>query len=80
MAVSTAEDYEAQAIRWGNNVDDSYTALRARLDSAVDTAPLFDTLGWVRDWEALLTEMWAAHADGRGKVQYIMAPGPSAQE
>ena len=41
-------------------------SLRQRLKAARLTCPLFDTAGWVADFERVLLRMWDIHCEGRG--------------
>jgi len=49
-------------------------SLRARLAAARDACPLFDTQGWVRDFEALLLQMWDMHASGSAPRTFVAQP------
>ena len=54
--------------------------MKRRLDEAVEAAPLFDTLGWVRNFEKLCGAMWQAHVAGKAPVQYLTVDDPVPTE
>jgi hypothetical protein len=51
-------------------------SLRRRLQAARLTCPLFDTAGWVRDFERLLLRMWEIHCEGGGPRDFRVDPLP----
>lgn len=53
-------------------------SLRARLQSARLTCPLFDTAGWVRDFERTLLRMWEIHCEGGGPRDFETPPAAPA--
>ncbi|KIY93470.1 hypothetical protein MNEG_14491 [Monoraphidium neglectum] len=65
MVVSSQAEYEARAVELGLDAA-KRGALRARLEAARLTCPLFDTRRWVRDLERVLLRMWEIHTEGKG--------------
>ncbi|KAK9832813.1 hypothetical protein WJX81_003940 [Elliptochloris bilobata] len=65
MVVSSQQEYEERAVELGLN-HALRSSLRQRLKAARLTCPLFDTRGWVADFERVLLRMWAIHCEGRG--------------
>lgn len=55
-------------------------SLRARLQAARLTCPLFDTAAWLRDFERTLQRMWAIHCEGRGPRDFDVGPAEPAAE
>ncbi|KAL4437522.1 hypothetical protein ABPG77_003503 [Micractinium sp. CCAP 211/92] len=65
MVVHSQQEYEDRAVELG--LDHARRAsLRTRLQAARLTCPLFDTAGWVRDFERTLLRMWEIHCEGGG--------------
>jgi predicted O-linked N-acetylglucosamine transferase (SPINDLY family) len=73
MVASTEEEYEEKAVRLGTDAG-ARASLRARLAAARDACPLFDTEGWVRDFEELLLQMWDIHAGGGAPRTFVAQP------
>jgi protein O-GlcNAc transferase len=65
MVVASQHEYEDRAVELGLDAA-KRASLRARLQSARDTCPLFDTRRWVCNFEAALQRMWAIHCEGGG--------------
>lgn len=63
LITHTREDYEALAVRLAQNPQE-LTALRARLDRARSTTPLFDTALFARHIESAYREMWDRYLAG----------------
>ena len=55
-------------------------SLRARLAAARLTCPLFDTKGWVRDFERVLLRMWEIHCEGGGPRDFEVEPLPPTSQ
>ncbi len=51
-------------------------SLRRRLQAARHTCPLFDTAGWLRDFERVLLRMWDIHCEGGGPRDFKLDPLP----
>eukprot|EP00798_Chlamydomonas_sp_ICE-L_P010402 gene10402-8349_t len=60
-----SREYEERAVDLGTN-HPKRIALRARLEDCRLTSPLFDTHGWVRNFEKVLFRMWDIHCEGNG--------------
>jgi len=73
MVAETEEEYVEMAVRLGAD-GAARASLRARLAAARDACPLFDTQGWVRDFEALLLQMWDMHASGSAPRTFVAQP------
>jgi protein O-GlcNAc transferase len=65
MVVSSQAAYEELAVELGTN-HAKRLGLRARLERARLTCPLFDTRRWVRDLERVFARMWEIHCAGGG--------------
>ncbi|KAI7842191.1 hypothetical protein COHA_004104 [Chlorella ohadii] len=65
MVVASQREYEDRAVELGLDAA-KRASLRARLQAARDTCPLFDTRRWVRNFEAALLRMWDIHCEGGG--------------
>lgn len=77
MVVRSQQEYEDRAVELG--LDHARRAsLRARLQSARLTCPLFDTAGWVRDFERTLLRMWEIHCEGGGPRDFETPPAAPA--
>jgi len=69
--------YEREAIRLGNDPA-ALAQLKAKLQEKIQTAPLFDTLRWVRNVENLYEQIWARHVAGEPPAMIEAADsGPS---
>jgi len=64
MIASSWADYEDKAVALGLDTGGCRARLAARLRAARLTCTLFDTAGWVRDFERLLGRLWGEHARG----------------
>lgn len=73
MVVSSQQEYEERAVVLGSDRT-LRESLRARLEAARLTCPLFDTRRWVRDLERTLLRMWEIHCEGRGPRTFDVAP------
>jgi len=77
-ARARAQEYEERAVELGLD-HAKRESLRARLKAARLTCPLFDTVGWVADFERVLQRMWAIHCEGRGPRAFeVSAAGTGA--
>lgn len=65
MVVSNHREYEELAVALGSNTARRHR-LRAKLEAARLTCPLFDTERWVRDFESIFMKMWDIHCEGNG--------------
>jgi protein O-GlcNAc transferase len=63
MVVASQAEYEERAVEFGVDAR-KRGALRARLEAARLTCPLFDTQRWVRNLERVFARLWAIHAAG----------------
>jgi predicted O-linked N-acetylglucosamine transferase (SPINDLY family) len=63
LVCADAGEYESRAVALGNDPA-ALAALRARLEEAVRTTPLFDTKRWVRNVERGYRAMWDIAAAG----------------
>ena len=81
MVVSSQREYEERAVALGLDAR-LREGLRARLEAARLTCPLFDTRRWVRDFERVLLRMWQIHAEGRAPETFQLEdePAPAAPE
>jgi protein O-GlcNAc transferase len=72
MVAASWADYEFKAVALGRDDGGCRTALAARLRAAVrgGACELFDTRGWVRDFERLLGRLWAEHVSGRAPTSF----------
>jgi predicted O-linked N-acetylglucosamine transferase (SPINDLY family) len=72
MVAASWADYEVKAVALGRDDGGCRTALAARLRAAVrgGACELFDTRGWVRDFERLLGRLWAEHVSGRAPTSF----------
>lgn len=57
------DDYEKHAITLAKD-SAGLAAVRKKLIAHRETAPLFDTLRFTRDWERLLLKIWSQHSQG----------------
>ncbi|PSC71029.1 putative UDP-N-acetylglucosamine-peptide N-acetylglucosaminyltransferase SEC [Micractinium conductrix] len=73
MVVSSQQEYEERAVELGLDAA-KRASLRARLASTRLTCPLFDTAGWVADFERTLLRMWDIHCEGRGPRDFETPP------
>jgi protein O-GlcNAc transferase len=74
MVAASWADYEAKAVALGRDADGCRTRLAARLRAAVrGGCELFDTAGWVRDFERLLGRLWEEHVAGRPPTSFDLA-------
>jgi hypothetical protein len=72
------QEYKERAVELGLD-HAKRESLRARLKAARLTCPLFDTAGWVADFERVLQRMWAIHCEGRGPRAFeVSAAGTGA--
>lgn len=69
MVVNTQREYEEKAVELGTN-HAARLNLRARLEAVRETCPLFDTQGWVRDFEKVFFRFWDVHSQGSGPVTF----------
>ena len=65
MVVRNHLEYEERAVELGSN-HLLRNDLRLRLKKARTSCALFDTSGWVRDFEKILIKMWDIHCEGNG--------------
>ncbi|MEE8445999.1 MAG: hypothetical protein V3S44_11660, partial [Alphaproteobacteria bacterium] len=63
LITDSLDAYEARAVALGRD-SGSRAALRDRVAAARDSAPLFDTAGWVRDVERAYRRIWEIHCRG----------------
>ena len=74
MVAASWAEYEAKAVALGRDADGCRTRLAARLRAAVrGGCELFDTAGWVRDFERLLGRLWEEHVAGRPPTSFDLA-------
>lgn len=73
LAVATAEDYRAAAIRLGYDPAER-AALHARLAQHRDRAPLFDTPRFTHGLEVAFAHMAALHRSGQGPQGFELEP------
>lgn len=71
MVVHSQAQYEEKAVELGTN-HRKRLALRARLEAARLSCPLFDTEGWVRDLEKVYHKMWNIHLEGTGPRSFAV--------
>jgi protein O-GlcNAc transferase len=75
MVATSQADYEERAVALG--LDGARrAALRARLEAARLSCPLFDTPRWVRSLERVLFRMWEIHCEGGGPRTFEVPEGP----
>ena len=71
------DSYEREAVRLATDPA-AYTALKTKLKSNIQTAPLFDTLRWTRNVENLYRAIWDRHVSGQPPAMIEAADsGPS---
>lgn len=63
MCVNTMDEYVARAVRLGTQRSE-LLALRRKLWHNRNSAPLFNTQMWTREWEAGLHAVWERHRTG----------------
>uniref|UniRef100_A0A061RFK4 protein O-GlcNAc transferase n=2 Tax=Tetraselmis sp. GSL018 TaxID=582737 RepID=A0A061RFK4_9CHLO len=73
MVVESQQEYEERAVELGTN-HGARLDLRRRLCEARLTCPLFDTKGWVEDFERVLLQMWEIHASGESPRSFELEP------
>jgi predicted O-linked N-acetylglucosamine transferase (SPINDLY family) len=71
LVTHTLETYEALALRLANHPNE-LAAVKARLASRRDTAPLFDTAGYTRHLESAYLAMWEKHLKGEPPASFTI--------
>ena len=66
LVVHSLKQYEEKAVELAKSPT-AVQALKAKLAKKRMTAPLFDTSGWVRDWEVGLDEVYLVAISFSGK-------------
>lgn len=77
MVVRSLQDYEERAVQLGTDRSRCHL-LRRRLEDARQSCLLFDTTGYVQDFERMMDAMWSHHAAGRSPASFAMPPAPRA--
>jgi len=63
MVVSNLQEYEEKAVAWGLNPQ-KLKQLRTQIETVVADSPLFDTIGYVKNFEKALKETWRLYSVG----------------
>ena len=75
LIVHTLPDYEAKALALARDPA-ARAALRARLERARETSPLFDMARFARQLDDALETMWRRHCQGLPPAGFDVAPAP----
>ncbi|CAG9464383.1 unnamed protein product [Pedinophyceae sp. YPF-701] len=75
LVVRSHAEYEELAVDLGTNTA-RRLALRERIKQSRLSCPLFDTKGWVRDFERVFFKMWDIHCQGKEPHAFELPPEP----
>jgi protein O-GlcNAc transferase len=63
MVVKSLEEYEELAVKLAKDTDKLWS-IRKKIDANRMSCPLFDTNGWIKDFEQGLTKLWKRYEKG----------------
>ncbi|MDQ0357649.1 putative O-linked N-acetylglucosamine transferase (SPINDLY family) [Rhodoplanes tepidamans] len=71
LVTGSLADYEAAALAFARDPE-RLAALKSQLAQNRDSAPLFDTAGFTRDFEAALLDMWDRRQSAESSAEFRM--------